>query len=178
MVQSHISRRLCLTATCCIGLLVLVEASAWACVSLDDIRDQQQQSPLTLPGGGTWQATYWNNTGMFGAPALVRNESAINAFYGDGSPAAAVNADNYSARWTRETPLAAGVYRFTATADDGVRVFVDGQLVLDQWDLHDSTTFVADVAISAGSHTITVEYFEHTGHSEIRFDVQALQQQQ
>ena len=155
--------------------LLIAEASATACVSLDDLESDPQIPTELAPQEGPWHATYWNNTSMFGEPALVRNEASIDAFYADGSPGLGVNADNYSARWTRDIELPADVYRFTVTADDGVRIFLDGQMILDQWDLQDSATFNVEVPISAGNHRIVVEYFEHTGHSEIRVRMQGQQ---
>lgn len=165
----------CLATAFLLAAFLVAENSASACMSVDDLDDSDQILTTTLPHEGPWQATYWNNAGMFGDPALVRNEAEINAFYGPGSPAPEVSVDNYSARFTRDVVLPADIYRFTVTADDGIRVFIDGHLVVDQWNLQDSPTFSVDVLLSAGNHHIMVEYFEHTGHSEIRVRWQGLQ---
>ena len=55
------------------------------------------------------------------------------------------------------------------TGDDGIRVLVDGTPVVDGWFYQAPTTYTADVALSAGEHTVVVEYFEHTGGAVARF---------
>jgi hypothetical protein len=59
------------------------------------------------------------------------------------------------------------------TGDDGIRVFVDGTLVVDGWKYQSPTTYSADVPLTEGPHTVVVEYFEFVGgavakYSEIR----------
>ena len=108
----------------------------------------------------SWQAAYWNNTTLSGGPVLNRYETAINNDWGLGSPDPAIPADGFSARWTRFVDFEAATYRFTAVTDDGMRVWVDDRLIIDQWREQPATTFSADVALSAGPHYLKVEYFE------------------
>jgi hypothetical protein len=110
-----------------------------------------------------WQVSYWNNRDLSGSAALTRSENELNWDWNTGSPHSSVTADNFSARWTRYIDVAAGTYRFTATSDDGIRVFVDNQLLINRWDDHAIQTYTADTSLSAGHHLITVEYYEHTG---------------
>jgi PKD repeat protein len=110
-----------------------------------------------------WKARYYNNRRLEGNPVLVRNDVAINFDWGTGSPGAGVPADNFSARWSRSVNFSAGTYRFYARVDDGVRLWIDGALVIDQW--HDAapTTYTADVNLSDGSHNVRMEYYERSG---------------
>ena len=98
---------------------------------------------------------------------MVRNDGAgfLNFDFGLGSPSAAcgVNADNFSARWTRTVNFAAGTYRFSVTGDDGARLYVDGQIKIDKWFPQGATTYTVDVALSAGNHEVKLEYFESGG---------------
>lgn len=110
-----------------------------------------------------WQVSYWNNRDMSGSPALTRTENELNWDWNNGSPHGSVTADNFSARWTRYIDFAAGTYRFTATSDDGIRVYVDNQLLINRWDDHAVQTYTADINLSAGHHLITVEYYENSG---------------
>ena len=72
--------------------------------------------------------------------------------------------DNFSARWTRTVNFAAGAYRFSVTGDDGVRLYVDGQLEDRQVVSQAATTYTADVTFSsAGPRQIKLEYFESGG---------------
>jgi PKD repeat protein/uncharacterized protein YgiM (DUF1202 family) len=110
-----------------------------------------------------WRGEYYNNPGLGGNPVLVRNDVAINFDWGVGSPAPGVPADNFSARWSRSLSFPAGVYRFYARTDDGVRLWIDGALVIDQWHDGAPTTYTADVNLADGSHNIRMEYYERGG---------------
>jgi hypothetical protein len=116
----------------------------------------------------TWQATYWNNPTLSGAPAVQRSETILDYNWGSGSPDPAIPADGFSARWTRYLLLDAGVYRFTATSDDGVRVFVDDRLLIDGWSDHPTRDFSADLRLAAGHHLIRVEYYERADQALVR----------
>lgn len=110
-----------------------------------------------------WRGEYFNNRWLSGSPILVRDDESISANWGFGSPAAVVPGDQFSVRWTRDLVFEAGFYRFTTGTDDGVRLFIDGSLVIDQWHLMASTAFTEQVYLSGGSHSIRMEYFENTG---------------
>jgi hypothetical protein len=107
--------------------------------------------------------SYWNNTSLFGEPIISGTEADINFDWGRGSPHTSIAADNFSARWQRYIDVTAGTYRFTARSDDGIRIYVDNRLVLNQWNDHSVLTFTVDVSLTAGHHQIVVEYYEHTG---------------
>ena len=114
-----------------------------------------------------WRGEYFNNRVLSGAPAMVRDEGAgfINFNWGAGSPSidCGISVDNFSARLTRTVNFAAGVYRFTVAADDGVRLYIDGALKLDKWFDQSATTYTVDVFLAAGHHTIRLEYYENGG---------------
>lgn len=116
----------------------------------------------------TWDVSYWNNTTLSGTPALQRTEYQLDHAWGLSAPDPAIGADYFSVRWTSRPSLKAGVYRFSATADDGMRVYVDGQAIIDDWDAHQSTTPTSDVRLAAGAHTIVVEYYENNGNALAR----------
>lgn len=116
-----------------------------------------------------WQAWYWNNLDFSGTPVLTRSEADINYDWGTGAPGPGVNADHFTARWTRYFDVQAGNYRFTATSDDGIRVWVDNRLLIDQWIIHSAQTYTADASLGAGHHLITVEYFENEGLAVAQF---------
>jgi hypothetical protein len=118
-----------------------------------------------IVGGQTdaWRGSYFNNRALSGSPTMIRDDKAIDFDWGPGSPGGGINVDNFSVRWTRDVDFAAGTYRFTARSDDGIRVYVDGRLVIDHWYDHAVTTFHADVNLSAGRHSLIVEYYENGG---------------
>ena len=80
------------------------------------------------PDPNMWRGEYFNNPNLQGAPVLVRNDPSINFNWGAGSPAPNIPVDYFSARWTRSLMFDGGMYRFSAQADDGVRVWLDSQL--------------------------------------------------
>ena len=112
-----------------------------------------------------WQVAYWNNTTLSDEPVVTDTDQNLDHDWGSGSPHTSVNADHFSARWKRYVDLTAGTYRFTATSDDGVRVYVSGHCVIDQWHDHPPTTFTGDVSLTAGHHLVVVEYYENAGHA-------------
>ncbi|MGD8969207.1 MAG: PA14 domain-containing protein [Anaerolineae bacterium] len=115
-----------------------------------------------------WQATYWNNTALRGTPVFQRQETTLNHDWSFGSPHFKVQADRFSARWTRTIDVSPGTYRFTATSDDGIRVWVDSELIIDQWHDHPPTTHTGDVGLMAGHHLVVMEYYENTGYAQAR----------
>ena len=124
----------------------------------------------TPPQGSypTWQAFYYNNKTLSGSPVLLRNESDINYDWGSSSPDPSVNADSFSARWTRYLNVTPGTYYFTATSDDGIRVWVDNALIINQWDEHPPQTFTADWGLLTGHHLVVVEFYENGGGAVAR----------
>ena len=116
-----------------------------------------------------YPAEYFANTSLTGAPALTRQDAAVNFDWGAGSPGAGVPADQFSARWTKAVQLAAGSYAFSVTSDDGARLYVDGQLVLNHWTLQGPTTYTATRHLDEGTHNIVLEYFENGGGAVAQF---------
>ncbi|HSJ59522.1 MAG TPA: PA14 domain-containing protein [Anaerolineae bacterium] len=115
-----------------------------------------------------YKGEYFANQGLSGSPALVRNDTGIDFNWGAGAPATSVPADGFSVRWTRKINYAAGLMRFFVEHDDGARLWIDGQLVIDQWrdgyGLH-----TADVYLAAGQHDVRLEMYERSGGALARF---------
>lgn len=114
-----------------------------------------------------WQASYWNNTTLSGTPVLSREDRTLDFNWAYDSPDGRVQPDGFSARWQRYIDVTPGTYRFTAIADDGVRVRVDGRLIIDGWKQQGPTRYDGTIALSAGHHLVQVEYFEQTGSASI-----------
>ena len=121
------------------------------------------------PDPNAWRGEYYNNPNLQGQPVMVRNDPSINFDWGYGSPAANIPVDYFSARWTRSFNLDAGMYRFTARADDGVRVWLDSTLIINEWHAATPNTYIQDINVPAGQHVIRVEYYEGVGIAQINF---------
>jgi len=76
--------------------------------------------------------------------------------------------DGFSARWTDLGMFQPGIYRFYARADDSIRFYVDGELIMDEWHGHQNELYSVDMAMN-GSYKLKVEYAEHTGDAHVRF---------
>jgi hypothetical protein len=118
-----------------------------------------------------WKGEYFNDQApdnhLAGIPLMVRDDGNqfLNFNWGEGSPNSAclIGVDNFSARWTRNVYFSSGDWRFTVTADDGVRLYVDGVLKINEWRIQGATTYSADVPLSTGFHQIRMDYFEWGG---------------
>lgn len=108
----------------------------------------------------TFKGEYFNNKTLTGTPALTRQDSEINFIWGESSPGTGVNPDNFSVRWTNTVFFSAGKYRFTTTSDDGVRLYIDNQLIIDKWIDQSATSYYKDVDLTSGNHTIKMEYYD------------------
>jgi PA14 domain/Bacterial SH3 domain len=119
---------------------------------------------------GPIRAEYYNNQEFQGAPVLVRNEGpGLYHNWGNSSPAPGiVNDDHFSARYSQSLYLQQpGWYRFTTRSDDGLRLWIDGQVVIDEWHDSDGTTTNEDVYLPAGTHNFLVQYYENVGNASL-----------
>jgi len=97
---------------------------------------------------------------------LTRTDTQINFNWGDpGNPDPAVGDDNFSARWTGEVEVAfTETYTFYATGDDGIRLWVDGQQLVDGWVDQGATEYRGTIDLVAGqTYSLIMEYYENTG---------------
>jgi uncharacterized protein YraI len=116
-----------------------------------------------------WTAQYFNNNFLGGAPNLVRAEAGPTHHWGADAPAPGIVADHFSARWIVVQHLDAGRYTISVTADDGVRVNVNGRVIIDAWHTATGQVYRHTLDLAAGQHTIVVEFLEQTGLAHITF---------
>jgi LysM repeat protein len=121
-------------------------------------------------GGGTgpWTCQFFDNTSLSGSPRVTRNYNQVNFDWGTGSPVPGVTADYFSVRCTGDFGFDNRTYRFYTTVDDGVRVWVGGTEVLNEWIVAGVRTYVNDVGISAGTHQVKIEFFENNGRAVLK----------
>jgi len=119
--------------------------------------------------GTNWTATFFNTPDLSGPVVATQvGLPGINFNWGTGSPVpGAVNVDEFSARFTSTQQFADGTYEFIVTSDDGVRMFIDGVLVIDEFVPRPLTTNTFSFALTAGSHSLTVEYFENIDEASV-----------
>jgi glucose/arabinose dehydrogenase len=119
-------------------------------------------TPTSCPSG-QYLTQYFTNMTLSGSAATTACEPApLNHDWGTSAPAG-IGPDNWSARWSGSFDFsAAGTYTFTAVADDGIRVWVDGTILIDQWKDQSATTYTAARSLTAGSHAVKVEWYDNT----------------
>lgn len=119
---------------------------------------------------GRWKGEYYPNKTLGSPPVRVRDDGDgfINFDWGGKSPDAicGIGSDDFSVRWTRTSYFKSGNYGFNVTSDDGLRLFVDNRLVLDKWFDQSATTYTMDIPLSAGNHTVKMEYYQATGQAK------------
>ena len=119
--------------------------------------------PERIDAQAAWKGEFFDNTGLADPVAASGNYNSIDFDWGLKAPASGVSADYFSARFTGVFYFIGGSYRFTATSDDGIRVWVDGNKIIDQWHVTSARTYTADVDVGEGEHQIKIEYFEEKG---------------
>jgi hypothetical protein len=117
----------------------------------------------TAAGQTGLQAEYFANEALSGAPAFQRIDRAVDFNWSRSGPAGSFPRTHFSARWsgTIQVPASIGDVELATIEDDGVRVWIDGQRVIDAWGPHDSATSEAAASLVAGvPHQIRVEYLQ------------------
>jgi beta-glucosidase len=120
-------------------------------------------SALRGPNGESGlKAEFFSNKMLEGAPVVTRLDREVNFDWGMSNPAPGIPSDDFSARWTGKLVAnKTGKYRFGAIADDGVRVYLDGKLIAEDWSEHAPATVTGEVTLEAGrSYDIKMEYYE------------------
>jgi len=117
-------------------------------------------SPTPTLAPQFWQGEYYGNTTLSGNPILKRNDPVIDFDWQRAGPAQGLPEDGFAVRWSGSWPFDEGAYRFQAQVDDGIRVWLDGHLVIDQWYQSTGASYSGDCYVSAGWHAVRVEYFD------------------
>ncbi len=127
-------------------------------------------NPPTDAGTGTGlYGEYFDSLG-FKDRKLTRTDATIHFDWGSGSPASGViGVDTFSIRWTGWLqPKVTGTHTFTTSSDDGVRLWVDGRLIINQWNDHGATEHSGTIPLVAGKKVdLKLEYYESAGDAVI-----------
>jgi hypothetical protein len=121
--------------------------------------------------GDGLKGEYYDNMDLTGYK-LTRVDPTLNLNWVLGSPDPSIGVDTFSIRWTGQIqPLYSENYTFYLTSDNGRRLWVNGQLVIDKWIDDWDVTYSGTIALSANQkYDIMVEYFENSGGAYINFE--------
>lgn len=148
-------------------------------VVIRDIGGQSAISTVTVTvnsiptGTGTGlRGTYYDQLNFAGSPLVTRIDPTVNFNWGTGSPDASIGADTFSVRWSGFVqPRYTGTYTFYTTTDDGVRLYVNNQLIIDHWVNQSGVTWSGTIALTAGQfYEIRMEYYENAGDASARLE--------
>ncbi|MFG2888781.1 alpha-L-fucosidase [Streptomyces sp. NPDC048248] len=124
------------------------------------------------PGTGTGlTARTWANDSFSGPPAVTTVDPTVNKSYRfDGSPDPRIPSDHFSTRWTGSIqPRSGGTYTFTTVSDDTVRLWIDGEPIIDSSTPHGPKADKGTVTLTAGHrHSIRIDYTEGTGEAHMK----------
>lgn len=126
---------------------------------------------------------YFKGKNLEGKPLFKQVDSWVRMVWLQSSPTATSMAqglitedqqlgnDNFSVRWTGKlTPKTTDTYEMGATADDGVRIWLDGELIVDAWQSEGMKTTVAKVNLQANkAYDIKIEYYEEDDNARCMF---------
>ncbi|WP_158622156.1 PA14 domain-containing protein [Corallococcus sp. CA047B] len=103
--------------------------------------------------------------------AVVRREDFVGTFWSATAPVSGVPADRWSARWSATlTAPTSGTYTLRTSTEDGVRLWLDGSLLVDDWmEAEGGQTHDVSVVLTANSpHALVMEFFEGHGNAHAR----------
>ena len=135
-------------------------------------------SSVLTPSAGTGAgltATYYNGMTLSGTPITSQNTDSVDYNWNGSPPAPGVPGTDWSARYTGTlTPPTTGSYTFSITSDDGSRLFINGQQLIDNWRDQGGTTETGTVTLTAGQPvSIEVDYYQNGGGSLLDLGWQA-----
>jgi len=107
---------------------------------------------------------YFDNMNLEGLPVLTRIDSMINFRWGENSPAVEMPNDQFSVRWTGKIiPPETRVFSLGTRTDDGARLYLDNQLLFEDWIEHGEKPNHIEVELKAGKeYKIVLEYFDNS----------------
>ena len=111
------------------------------------------------------KAEYFNNMTFSGTPALTRTDATVNFNWVNLGPGGPIGNDYFSVRWSGQIqPLVTEDYNFRTRSDDGIRLWVNGVKIIDNWSIHSSTFNYGTISLVAGvKYDIVLEFYENDG---------------
>jgi beta-glucosidase len=111
------------------------------------------------------KAEFFDNPTLSGWPVFTRIDSHIDFDWAKGAPLPELSSDRFSVRWTGMIRASdAGPYSFRARSDDGIRVFLNGELIIDDWQDHAPRTVATTRRLEAGkTYALRIDYHNHGG---------------
>jgi hypothetical protein len=128
---------------------------------------------ISAPGinPNRWTVAYYDNTSLSGTPININDTESPSRNFSVDPPIGGMSADNFSVRWESIQPLEAGAYQINVRADDGVRVYVNGGLVINEWHSAADALYSITLNLPKGDHRFTVEYYDAGGIGFVEYNL-------
>ncbi|MDO5971926.1 glycoside hydrolase family 3 C-terminal domain-containing protein [Flavivirga aquimarina] len=116
------------------------------------------------------KATYFDNIKLSGTPKVERIDKKIQFGWTLFSPHKDLPYDWFSARWTGKLKAPkSGVFNIGIEGNDGYRLYLDGELIIDNWQKQSYNTIVKPFTFKTGqTYDIKLEYFESAGNAKFK----------
>lgn len=162
-----------------------------------DITISVESAGFTIPNRlmGLWNVKYfqWDPSQPLdadgwkkltsGVPVVERKQNRIEInmcqqpySHHDPPPSEKLKRDFFALQASTEWDLPQGEYAIRTRSDDGIRVFIDGDLYIDNWTTHGAQDDVANIELPAGRHFILVEYFQYDKEARLLFSLRRISQ--
>ena len=124
-----------------------------------------------MSGRGSFTGEYYQgNPGPspdFGELVLTREDPFIDFYWGGNPPDPSMESEHFQVRWTGDIYAnEEGMYVFNTYSDDGVRLIVDGDTLINAW-YESAGNIYADVSLNQGVHELVLEYYENGGAADV-----------
>ena len=154
-------------------------ATAPGCVMEQDVlpvASSWLRPPAPGPGTTGLRGEYFANQEFKGSPALTRIDPEVNFDWGGGSPGSSLPPDHFSVRWTGSlVPQESGEFQISIRSDDGSRLYVNGELFIDNWGLHAGVTKSRPITLRKGTPVdLRLEYYENDGGALVQLGLTSL----
>lgn len=145
--------------------------------ALDDVPFITGSTPTPLASptpAGSWRVLGYANPNLSGPPVVSLEAPQVDFDWGDGSPHDTLPVDNFSLRLDRTLRFAPGMHQIALTYDDGARLSLDGQMVINDWKDGAERTSVWQ-GMLGGDVLVRIEYFDAFGPARLKFETLPLQ---
>ena len=145
-------------------------------ITLSDQEDMHLLALTLLPRAQSSSGTgnglygeYFDNANLTSAK-LNRTDNTVNFDWGQGSPSSQMESDSFSVRWSGQVePRYSETYTFYTSSDDGVRLWVNNTLLIDDWSEHSVTERSGTITLSAGArYNLRLEYFDNLDKASVK----------
>ncbi|WP_226578614.1 PA14 domain-containing protein [Microseira wollei] len=139
-----------------------------------DWRNNGTGQVILIPANN-WRGEYFSNINLTDKPVFFENlgdgSRGFSRNWGNNSPSLNIPTDNFSARMTTQRYLAPGLYKITTQADDGIRVRIGNQTVVDKWVDQPFVTNSGYFYSNGSNFPIAIEYYERGVGAAINFNI-------